>query len=177
MTNRSTGLNVGAEAPAQPLEFDWTVQLHQPVTILAYEYWRSRCAGRAMPSRADLDPVAMRKFTAHVGLIEIRQADGSDIVYFIRRAGTKWEEVYGAITGRLLHEFLPPEIETRWRVVFDAVREAKAPLRVSTGINFQGKTWLETEMFVAPLGENGQVTMLFMTFVASNKRQPSPSGT
>ncbi len=66
-----------------------------------------------MPSRADLDPVAMRKFTAHVGLIEIRQADGSDIAYFIRRAGTKWEEVYGAITGHLLHEFLSPEIEAR----------------------------------------------------------------
>ena len=176
MTNRAKDLKSDPDRLFSPLEFDWTVQLHQPATLLAYEYWRSRCAGRAMPSRADLDPVTMRKFTSHVGLIEIREAEGQGITYFIRRAGTKWEEVFGVMTGRFLHEFLSLEFEARWREVFDAVREAKAPVRVTTGIHFQRKTWLETEMFVAPLGENNKVTMLFMTFVASNKRQLSPNG-
>ncbi len=156
--------NDDADSRVQPLEFDWTAQFSKPATILAYEFWRSCCAGRAMPSRADLNPVAMRKFTQHVGLIEIRK-EGSHIDYFIRRAGTKWEEVYGAITGHLLQEFLPPAIETSWRLVFDAVREARAPLRVTTRVDFQRKNWLKIEMFVAPLGEDGEVTMLFMTFV------------
>ncbi len=131
----------------------------------AHEYWKSCCAARPMPSRADLDPVAMRKFTTHVGLIEIRTEPNEAAEYFIRRAGTKWEEVFGPMTGRFIHEFLPPEIETSWREVFNAVREAKAPLRVTTRIQFQRKSWLQAEMFVAPLGER-EVTMLFMTFVA-----------
>ncbi|MDE2134935.1 MAG: PAS domain-containing protein [Alphaproteobacteria bacterium] len=167
MNDPKKGTTVGARA--QSLEFDWTLQLTKPATILACEYWRSRCGGRSMPNRNDLDPVAMRKFTPHVGLIDIRKAEDGTTDYFIRRAGTKWEEVYGPMTGRYLWEFLPPEIEPNWREVFGAVQAAKAPVRVTTGIDFQGKTWLKAEMFVAPLGEGGDVSMLFMTFVSWSK--------
>ena len=164
--------NAATQIRAQPLEFDWTVQLTQPATVLAHDYWRARCAGRPMPGRADLDPLAMRRFTEHVGLVEIRASEGSDVEYFIRRAGGRWEEVYGAITGHYLHEFLPPELEGSWRELFDAVRIRKMPARVTTGIDFRGKTWLKTEMFVAPLGQDGEVTMLLMTFVAWSKTKP-----
>ncbi|MDE2631414.1 MAG: hypothetical protein KGM97_10545, partial [Alphaproteobacteria bacterium] len=61
---------------------------------------------------------------------------------------------------------IPPHIEPSWRAVFDAVRTAQKPLRVATRIDFQNKTWLNCEMFVAPLGKDGQVSMLFMTFAA-----------
>ena len=168
MTN-FTGGKLDSNAHAQPLAFDWELRFTQPPTISACAYWRSRCEGRAMPERADLDPAAMRKFSSHVGLIEIRRDEGPDIEYFIRRAGTAWEEVYGNMTRRFIHEFLPPEIELSWRQVFDTVRRKQAPARISTGIDFQNKNWLATEMFVAPLGAADAVNMLFMTFVAWNK--------
>ena len=151
---------------SQPLEFDWNVRFTRPATIQAYAYWRSCCGDRPMPRREDLDPRAMRGFSPHVGLIEIRQDLAPHTEYFIRRAGGKWEDVYGPITGRYIHEFLPPEIEPSWRAVFDTVRERMAPVRVRTGIDFQNKTWLTTEMLVAPLGTQERITMLFMTFVA-----------
>jgi hypothetical protein len=150
------------------MAFDWNLQATQPAIMQARDYWQSCRNGRPMPSRADLKPAAMRGFTEHVGLIEIRGGTGGETDYFIRRAGTRWEDVFGPITGRLIHEFLPPQIETRWRQVFDAVCEAKAPLRVATDIRFQQKTWLEAELFVAPLGET-EVAMLFLAFASWNR--------
>ena len=64
---------------------------------------------------------------------------------------------------------MPPEIEARWREVLDAVREAEMPARVTTGIGYKNKTWLRTEMLVAPLGMNAEVAMLLMVFVAWSK--------
>jgi hypothetical protein len=110
----------------------------------------------------------MRGFTEHVGLVEVRRDTGAEIDYFIRRAGTRWEAVFGAMTGRLIQEFLPPEIETRWRQAFDAVCEAKAPLRLTTDILFQNKSWLEAELFIGPLGE-AEVTMLLLAFASWNR--------
>jgi hypothetical protein len=159
----TTGSNLVA-ARTQKLHFDWKLHFTREPTRLAGEYWHSRLAGRTM--RADLDPAAMRKFTQNTGLVEIRRDSAPHVEYFIRRAGSDWENVFGAMTGRFIHEFLPPEIEMRWRQVFDAVREKNAPLRVTTGILFQAKTWLTTELFVAPLGEADEPNMLFIAFTA-----------
>lgn len=150
----------------RPLEFDWQLTFTREATKLASTYWHSCTHGRAMPARADLNPAAMRKFTEHVGLVEIRRDRDSQMEYYIRRAGGAWEHVFGPMTGRLLNEFLPPEIESRWRQVFDSVCEKKAPLRVTTGVHFKGKTWLNTEMFVAPLGDSDLATMLFVAFTS-----------
>src|SRR6185437_8534073 len=147
--------NVKTVERLRPLQFDWELNFTREPTRLASAYWRACAQGRDMPARADLNPAAMSKFTAHVGLVEIRRDQAPHVEYFIRRAGGEWEQVFGALTGRFIHEFLPPEIETRWRKVFDTVRRKKAPVRMTTGIHFQGKTWLTTEMFVAPLGEGG----------------------
>ena len=85
--------------------------------MLAGEYWQAQRGEREMPRRSDLNPGAMRKFTEHVGLIEVRVGRETD--YFIRRAGTQSEQVFGPMTGKFIREFLPPEIETRWRSVDD----------------------------------------------------------
>lgn len=154
---------------ASPNHFDWTLKFEREPTRLAYEYWASRRDGRAMPSRADLDPVAMRKFTPHVGLVEIRSTETGAVDYLIRRSGSRWDDVYGPMTGKFLHDFLPPHIEPTWRESFDAVRQAKAPVRLNAQVDFQDKSWLHIEMLIAPLGENGQVTMLFTSFVAWSK--------
>lgn len=159
-------IDTNTSVRALNMAFDWDLQATQPAIVRARDYWQSRRNGRPMPNRADLNPVAMRSFTEHVGLIEIRHEPDSD--YFIRRAGLKWEAVFGPITGRFIHEFLPPEIESRWRQVFDTVYNAAAPLRVTTDIRFQRKSWLEAELFVAPLGD-AEITMLFLAFASWNR--------
>jgi hypothetical protein len=68
------------------------------------------------------------------------------------------------MTGRVIDDFLPSTISRRWRQVFDAVLENKAPLRIHTRIAFQEKRWLSMEMLVAPLGEADEPNMLFTAF-------------
>jgi hypothetical protein len=150
----------------QDMAFDWRLNFTKPPTIAACAYWKSCCRDHAMPDRGDLNPAEMRTFTQHVGLIEVREETDESIEYFIRRAGTKWEELFGPMTGRYIHEFLPPTIESRWRDAFDRVCDAKMPARVTAKIRFQQKFWLTAEMLIAPLGKQN-VSMLFMTFVAS----------
>ena len=154
---------VDTGVPVSPLKFDWNLNFEKQANVLACDYWRARCEGRPMPRRAELDPVAMRKFSAHVGLIDIRDAEDD---YVIRRSGSRLDEVYGPITGRSIREFLPPGLQATWRDMLGAVRAKLAPVRIVTGVDFEGKTWLNVEMLLAPLGEDGRANMIFMNFVA-----------
>ena len=70
------------------------------------------------------------------------------------------------MTGKLLHEFLPEEIEQTWREAFDAVRCRAVPVRLNAPVDFEAKNWLEIEMLIAPLGEGDTPTMLLTCFVA-----------
>ena len=60
------------------------------MTILAHDYWCARRREYGMPAWSDLNPSVMRKFMAHVGLIEVRPPRDRP-AYFIRQAGTRWE--------------------------------------------------------------------------------------
>jgi hypothetical protein len=163
---------VESEAAASPLAFDWELKFEKQANALACEYWQSRLGGRPMPKRADLDPVAMKKFSPHVGLIEIREAPGGGTGYFVRRSGSRLDDIYGPITGRSMSDFLPPPLLETWREMIEAARQKLAPLRVVTRVDFEGRTWLNVEMLLAPLGEDGKVEMIFLTLVAWCKEKP-----
>lgn len=154
--------------PHPPMTFDPALDLTHRATQAAREYWEARRAERVMPARCDLDHAGMRNFIAHVGLIACSD-DETPCPYRVRLAGSEWEAVFGPMTGRCLSEFLGPDIEDRWRQVFDSVRLERKALKVSTRVGFKSKTWLEAEMFVAPLSEDGEtVSMLFLCFSATN---------
>lgn len=148
------------------MRIDHEVALTREMPIKAYDYWRARRGTRIMPSRKDINPRDMREFVAHAGLIEVRpKAEGTD--YVVRLVGTRAEEIFGQITGKAFSEFLPPEIEARWRRVCDEVRKTHGPVSVSGRLAFQGRTWLQTETFVGPLAEEGQEITMFLLGFAS----------
>jgi len=144
-----------------PIKIDRGLAFTRPMTAKALEYWQSVRGSRAMPSRKDISPQSMRTLVKHVALVEIRRGDGGNTDYFIRIAGGKIEDVFGSITGHRLPDFLPPKIEERWRFIFDTELEAAAPLRMTSRVAFASKTWLKVELFLAPLGESGEIPMLW----------------
>jgi hypothetical protein len=156
------------------IEIDKTLSFRHPLNVEALGYWRSLLKGRAMPARADLDPRAMRGFLADMGLMETRKkADGTSD-YFVRLAGTRTEQIYGPVTGKLISEFLPPEIEARWRGALDAAVAAGGPVRTIGRMAFQKRTWLEVECLVAPLGDDGQTISMLMIVVATWEAEKKP---
>jgi hypothetical protein len=70
----------------------------------AFAYWRGKAAGRAMPRRADIDPIEIPALLPDVMLVEC--CDGGRYRY--RLIGTKNERAHGInATGRFLDEVLP----------------------------------------------------------------------
>lgn len=155
------------EQSLPPIALDELLSFVQPETIAALAYWRSKLGGRPMPSRADLDPRQMRSFMPHIALVELRKAADGSQDYYIRLAGTALEQVFGHLTARLISEFLPPEIEVRWRSMFDAARDAAAPIRAFGRVAFQRKHWLQCEIMIAPLGNDGKTISMFYAAVAT----------
>jgi hypothetical protein len=91
----------------------------------AYNYWRAKAAARAMPSRADIDPVEIPKLLPDVMLVE-RHDDGR---YRYRLIGTENARAHGLnATGRYLDEVLPgPDYGAHVLGLYDeAVRERRA---------------------------------------------------
>ena len=115
-----------------------------------------------MPSRADLDPVDMRRFLANVGLLEIHEAPDAARRFRARLAGTEIEAIFGPITGRFLDEALPPGPAARLAFLAEAVIAAARPVRFSTRIAHKEQNFVETEAVWAPLSDDGaRMTMLF----------------
>jgi hypothetical protein len=153
-----------AELPSgtfAPIEVDPASALTRPMTLKAYDYWRSVCGDRAMPARKDISPQGMRAFVGHIALVELRPGENGRTDYVMRVAGARIEDTFGAITGRAIGDFLPPDIEKRWRWAMDQAVAAAAPLRIASRVLFGNKTFLQAEVLLAPLGEAGQVSMLF----------------
>lgn len=154
-------LLMGVNGP--PIEIDHDVRLTREMNVKAYEYWKRVKGDRRMPSRKDITPQAMREFIRHIGLVEIRTGAHGEQTYFVRLAGDKIESVYGSITGKFLSEFLPPQIEARWRTIFSAPQGTKAPVRFASRVAFGGRDYLANELLAAPLGEGEEVSMIFVS--------------
>lgn len=75
-----------------------------PRIAQTFLYWRKKAAGRAMPSRADIDPTEIPRLLPDVMLVE-RLAGGR---YRYRLIGTENARAHGVnATGRFLDEVLP----------------------------------------------------------------------
>jgi hypothetical protein len=145
-----------------PIMVDRQLGFLHPANRDALAYWRSKSRDRAMPSRAQIDPIDMRGFLANVGLAEVTIEPRGAPRYRIRLAGTIIEEVFGPVTGQPLDEALPPPIAERWRRIFDVAFAARAPIRATTRVIHEGKSFLTAEVLMAPLSEDEKtISMLF----------------
>src|ERR1700761_7913118 len=134
-----------------------SLEFTRPVTIKALDYWTSRKSGRAMPTRADISPSALRSVLPQIALVEVPAAGDRPTAYIVRLAGDAIHQVFGPLTGKPIDEFLPPDVLKRWVACFEAVRASVAPIRVATPqVAYQGKTWLQSEVLLAPLGQDSK---------------------
>jgi hypothetical protein len=101
---------IGSEANRQPPFTD-------PRFDQAYRYWYEKASGRAMPSRADIDPTEIPRLLPDVMLVE-RHSDGR---YRYRLIGTENARAHGVnATGRFLDEVLPgPEYRAHVLALYD----------------------------------------------------------
>ena len=96
-----------------------------------HAYWRERCAGREMPSRADLDPLDFPYILGHIVLLGVERdppsATGTPINgmrFRVRLQGTEIAQRLGFdLTGRTLDELAMPSFRA---LITNAVAEVAA---------------------------------------------------
>ena len=152
-------------ASRPPITVDYELAFHDSRLPAALAYWRSRCGGRPMPARADLDPVDMRAFLANVLLAEV-VAGGKGPEIRMRLAGTEIEAIFGPMTGKALADALPANLVSRWTLLAEAVWAARRPVRFVTRIAFRGQEFVIAEAVAAPLSSDGaNIDMMFAVVV------------
>jgi hypothetical protein len=151
--------------PLPPIHHDWALGFEHAMTREALAYWNDCSGARAMPLVTDISARGMKSFLANVSLIEVHVIDAGKVDYSVRLTGERVREQYGPVAHRKLSEFLPPDMEERWRGALDPVRTERRPLRVHGRMSYANHTWLYQETLVAPLShDSGEVgTFLMVT--------------
>jgi hypothetical protein len=132
----------------------------------AYRYWRGKAAGRAMPARADIDPIDIPRLLPDVMLVE-RLEDGR---YRYRLIGTENARAHGInATGRFLDEVLPgPEYRAHVLALYDECVRERGALYSECLFFTPGRPEPErhTKVLFMPLSPDGEtVNMIFVVQV------------
>jgi hypothetical protein len=82
------------------------------------------------------------------------------------------------VAHRKLSEFLPHDMEQRWRDALDLVGKAQKPLRVHGRMSYEDHTWLYQETLLAPLRGADDGLQVFLSVTAwwpyHSATDPSP---
>jgi hypothetical protein len=140
--------------PAIVTDFDpKTPELRQ-----ALDYWRGKCAGRAMPRRIDIDPVEMRAWLAGTFLADVYfdSASGRPADVHFRVAGAAVGELYGMeLTNRSLSEVDMDGYRYQGFANYLCVVEQRQPkYSISRYVGDDGKPH-SYEMLLMPLTRDG----------------------
>ena len=79
----------------------------RPATASFYRYWNAKRGTRAMPARADLDPIEMKPWLPGVALIEVKPLPTAHFPYTLRYRliGTRPTDLRGReVTGLTVEE-------------------------------------------------------------------------
>jgi hypothetical protein len=152
--------------PLTPIFHDWSLAFEQEIPRDALAYWNACRATRAMPRASDISAKGMKKFLTHVSLLEILTNIDGSVDYFVRLTGERVRELYGPVAHKKLAEFLPGEMEERWRGMLDLVRNERRPLRVHGRMSYGGHIWLYQETLLAPLGDEDDQPGMFLMVTA-----------
>lgn len=127
--------------------------IRHPKLRQLYEYWDGRRGERAMPSRADIDPVDMRFAIGDVILAEV--VDETPPRFRIRLHGSNLSERTNFdLTGKMLDEMPVPEFRELSTRSFRKVVRTKEPLHVIAERPLDGRIQ-RYEAILLPLSADG----------------------
>jgi len=135
---------------------DETMAFHRPELRTLFDLWRAKAdAMAALPRREDLDMRLLKPFLRHLSVVEQTELEGKSS-YRVRLQGSLLSDYFGAQTGKLLEEAVPPELAARWTAAYDALLEARRPLRFVGSYDTGPMDYLISESLSVPLG-NGDL--------------------
>jgi hypothetical protein len=126
-------------------------------------YWETCRAERAMPRRADIDPVDFAYLLGNIALVEIQD---DPRLYRWRLVGTWWREKFGIeATGMWIDEWPFEKQRAAVRTAYDRVVAARRPSVFARVLYLDGRR-IASETLMLPMSENGtDVSMIVVALV------------
>jgi len=135
-----------------------------------YEYWDQKRGSKAMPSRADIDPVDMAFALGNVILAEVLPETPPR--FRIRLHGTTLVQYAGYdLTGKMLDDMPLPEFRELARQSFSKVAKERKPLHVAAE-RIIDERMRRYETILMPLsGDGDRVDMLLIGMIYADERR------
>jgi hypothetical protein len=151
---------------------DATMSFVQPELTILYDLWRTKADQiHALPRREDLDIRLLKPFLRHVAVLEKVAIVPNRSSYRVRLQGSFLVEHFGDQTGKLMEDSVPAELNDRWAAVYDALLEARRPLRLQGTYKQERMDYLAGESLAVPLG-NGDAPPISVLSATYYTRRP-----
>jgi hypothetical protein len=166
LTPQSRAFDEYARESGWPAYSDPGLEFEAPFLRDLLTLWRKLTAGAPLPRRAQLTPRVLKPYLGWISLIE-RSVDEPGR-YRVRLMGSHLANAVGELQGKYLDEVLSPEVVLHWKARLELAEAAQGPMRFVSRVDIEGKKFLRSESFWAPLAGNpGAPPQFFMTTVLS----------
>ncbi len=129
------------------------LEIRNPRLARLHDYWSGKCAGRAMPSRADIDPLEMKEWLGNLLLAEFF---GSVECYRIRIDGTNLAERGGDDrTGKGIETLTSEEERAMIVAQYQQVLTDRRPAYFETEFTNSEGRFLREQKLLLPLSADG----------------------
>ncbi len=130
-------------------------------------YWQSKRQGRAMPSRADIEPAEIKTFLPLSILVDVTYDERGEPDFTYRLVGTREVEIRGSDpTGRRVAEaYHGPSVEN---VIgcYRQVVDSRAPFLDDEYFVREGDNFADEANLFLPLSNDGERVNMVMVFTA-----------
>ena len=126
-----------------------------PVVCEIFDYWNGKRGPRRMPSRADIDPIELRRLVHHVVLYDVVEPGR---LYRVRLVGSAIVDFYGVnATGAWAGSHMPPASAAQMIEILTSVVAGRAPrLRAGLAHWHADKSYRSYEACFLPLSSDGE---------------------
>lgn len=138
------------------VEDDPALMFESQILKDAFLTWSAQAAG-GIPSRHTFNPRLVKSFVGNLVIFERQDS----LAYLVRLMGTHVAMVIGEMQGKLVGDALPSDVAGRWNAALDHVLSTLRPRRMVNRVGLPNLSFLEAEIFLAPLLDGrGRATMV-----------------
>jgi hypothetical protein len=126
----SIPLSTGPLPDALPVELDIALgEIHSPRIHAFDAYWRRKCAGDRLPSRADIDPVEIKPLLPYFLLTDLEM---TPFRVRFRLSGTLVDEHNGPLTNSYVDQLqsVPPHMRAKYVAIYETAYRERRPVFV-----------------------------------------------
>jgi len=136
--------------------------LHRPENAMLlefYDYWLRKGAGKAVPARADIDPLDIPQLLANVFLMDV--TPGTPRRFRFRLVGTRITELEGEMTNRFLDELVPGVSGTAMGRHYEDAVEGRISVRQET-LHWRERGYITYDVLLLPLSSDGRTVDMLL---------------